>query len=480
MRKLSLIILGESRQWIGIVVTTILGIYTILSLVVHDYVASLHGSHEDVYEFVDNFQIPPPPPPSKRQQSPPFQQQQQQQQQQQLNNDNNNHQNNKHPDFSHEDNPKRRMIRTRLAQNEHAREVKRNYELEFPPDDSNRIRTFVYQNLRRPEEYRTQADLPYDIYHCPRDGPPPQYPWTWNVMDVLMNWNASQTTEPERLYQSICVWDYETDLSVARLYRDAEVPFLLRNTPSLLQASERWNRNPEYLSLLFQDIPEKVEHSTNNHFMFFKIPPGNRQRLPPGWTPPMEITEFTFQDWYDKAKTVTSDQFHQDRYYFRSKAVPDAIDAFLYEELPIFKPVDDNFFMVQPEQQRGINCRFGMKGVMAETHFDESRNFIVLLGGQRRYILAHPRECPNLYLYPSNHPSGRHSAVDWIHPNLTQFPDFIKAQVQEVVLQAGDALYLPTMWFHFIVSLNINYQCNARSGTTNENLQFIQQCGFKG
>ncbi len=147
---------------------------------------------------------------------------------------------------------------------------------------------------------------------------------------------------------------------------------------------------------------------------------------------------------------------------------------------------DHHFFMVDPKEERGINCRFGMKGIIAENHFDVARNFIVVLRGQRRYILAHPRECENMELYPVSHPSGRHSQVDW-STRLTNPADlakfrlehakFSQTNVNEVVLQAGDALYLPTSWFHYIVSLNINYQCNARSGTTLENMAFIRKCG---
>jgi len=55
---------------------------------------------------------------------------------------------------------------------------------------------------------------------------------------------------------------------------------------------------------------------------------------------------------------------------------------------------------------------------------------------------------------------------------------FRDAMVNEVVLEAGDALYLPTYWFHFIVSLNLNYQCNARSGISYEYQTHIRDCGF--
>lgn len=37
------------------------------------------------------------------------------------------------------------------------------------------------------------------------------------------------------------------------------------------------------------------------------------------------------------------------------------------------------------EYQHGLHCRFGMRGVIAENHFDPTRNAIVLLGGSRRY-----------------------------------------------------------------------------------------------
>ena len=103
---------------------------------------------------------------------------------------------------------------------------------------------------------------------------------------------------------------------------------------------------------------------------------------------------------------------------------------------------------------------------------------ITVLGGERRYILSHPKECENLYLYPKGHPSSRHSEVDWSEPDLDKFPDFVNATSNEIVLQAGDVLYLPTYWFHYIISLEMNFQCNTRSGLSNEYRSHINQCGF--
>jgi len=103
---------------------------------------------------------------------------------------------------------------------------------------------------------------------------------------------------------------------------------------------------------------------------------------------------------------------------------------------------------------------------------------IAIFKGERRYVLSHPKNCKNLCLYERNHPSGRHSAVDWSEPDLDEFPAFRHATVNEIVLQAGDVLYLPTFWFHYIISLNTNYQCNGRSGATKDYAASIRQCGF--
>lgn len=155
---------------------------------------------------------------------------------------------------------------------------------------------------------------------------------------------------------------------------------------------------------------------------------------------------------------------------------------FIYDELTFLDPrnrKDSKFYMVNPDQQRGINCRFGMRGVTAVNHFDMSRNTIALFGGERRYVLASPSQCDKMALYKQGHPSVRHSSLDWSNPvEWDEHPEFKGALINEVVMHAGDVLYLPTNWFHYIVNLSLNYQCNARSGVTDETAHFVRDCGF--
>jgi hypothetical protein len=212
------------------------------------------------------------------------------------------------------------------------------------------------------------------------------------------------------------------------------------------------------------------------------------------WQPPTENLRMTYLDWLQHAN-VTDEHLGPDNphWYFRligcgkmgehteDGSCDKGSSEWLFDELTYFQPREGDerpFYMINPKKQQGIHCRFGMKGVIAENHFDLSRNAINVLYGQRRYILAHPNQCQNMNLLPKGHPSARHSAVDWSDPDLEDYPTFENARVNEIVMQPGDVLYLPTNWFHYIISLGLNFQCNTRSGGQNLYHKEITDCGF--
>ena len=395
------------------------------------------------------------------------------------------------------------------------------YEQKYPPTDKARIRDFV-QSLRNGtlDEQHTALSqsslLPYDIMDCP-DVPPPEYPVHFPLLQVLeewpvdvLQWPTNQNhPQPHFLHHSLCIFDWtrpEHRTRIMAYQAKYDVPFLVRNHDEILQATERWMRHdPAYLASLIEE-PQRTEHSTSNHLPFWRLPKGKQKHAKHNgnneykdWKPPTENIQMTFREWYDKAvamdEAIANGQDHTnlDHYYFRLNGDPFQRNTYLYEELPMFDPdlslPGENVFMWEPDEARGINCRLGMAGNIAEAHYDAGRNWILLVGGgQRRYILGHPRQCPNLALYPVGHPSARHSAPNWsdIGKNGDNGSDGLSeaaqalahAEVTQVVLQASDALFLPTHWFHFIVSLNRNYQCNARSGSTSTYAKYITDCGF--
>ena len=100
--------------------------------------------------------------------------------------------------------------------------------------------------------------------------------------------------------------------------------------------------------------------------------------------------------------------------------------------------------MVNPAENKGINCRFGMKGVAATAHYDGGRNFIAMLRGRKRYILSPPSECKAMHLLPRGDPSARHSVIDWTNiSDVKAYPDFATSRATEVMLAEGEILYIP-------------------------------------
>ena len=372
----------------------------------------------------------------------------------------------------------------------HYTRLRQEYDRKLPENDVSRMKKVVQSLKTHTFHNIMEDDMPYNIHDCP-ETPPPNYPYAWNVRDVLENWPPDDTfTIRTNIYQGLCVFDYQTEEDKALNYRDAEVPFIVQNDPNVMRTVERWNQ-PDYLrKLLGEKTKYRTEFSHNNHFMYWNRP-GKRQRMkgqvPEDWKPPTEMTRMTFPHWLEHANVTDEEllQPEKDHWYFRLIGCGEMGDCdrdsseYLFDELSIFQPKEDNeLYMVEPKKQKGIHCRFGMKGVIAENHFDGSRNMIALLGGERRYILSHPDQCENLVLYPRGHPSARHSEVDWSDPDFEEFPQFADAEVNEVVLQAGDVLYLPTNWFHYIISLDLNFQCNTRSGVNHDYMEVINRCGF--
>jgi ribosomal protein L16 Arg81 hydroxylase len=106
-----------------------------------------------------------------------------------------------------------------------------------------------------------------------------------------------------------------------------------------------------------------------------------------------------------------------------------------------------------------------MRGAIAEAHFDTGKNMIAMIKGSKRYILNPPRSCKKLSIISdSRHPSYRHSVIDWSDRQQAVSYGFGDIEAIDTILREGEVLYLPSYWFHYIISLEYSVQCNSRSG----------------
>ena len=90
-------------------------------------------------------------------------------------------------------------------------------------------------------------------------------------------------------------------------------------------------------------------------------------------------------------------------------------------------------------------------------HNDLPANLACVAVGRRRFTLFPREQFRNLYLGPlDNTPAGRAvSMVDFHAPDLAAHPRFADAlaHAQVAELEAGDALYIPSMWWHHVEGL---------------------------
>jgi hypothetical protein len=95
--------------------------------------------------------------------------------------------------------------------------------------------------------------------------------------------------------------------------------------------------------------------------------------------------------------------------------------------------------------------------VTVAAHFDESSNIACVVSGRRRFTLFPPEQIANLYIGPLDFaPTGTPmSLVRLAAPDFERFPRFREAlaAAQVAELGPGDAIYIPSLWWHHVESL---------------------------
>ena len=371
----------------------------------------------------------------------------------------------------------------------------------------------------------------------PMDG---GYPKLQPLGDLLRKWPQTQDIKPDQKIEEVLLhFNYSdpAERAMATRFREAHLPFKVYDIPDIDYVTKLWT--DEYVHQQFDRNPEDgggkdgmglnkqagtaadglCQESPNHFFAFFV--PAFWQTATMG-LPPVRNNDFTFAEWakharYADAKRLSSDQPH---YYWQAGARKKerfrdvSKQSFISRDLnKTLSATQDNFFIFNLAAQKGVQCRFGERGVTAATHYDGGQNMIAMLTGAKRYILSPPRACPELGVFSAQKsPIFRHSllnfdhiqywdqqeeqkrndqpeATDWLGQTMSQTErDWLhkasEAPALETVLKAGEVLFLPSFWFHYIVSVQKSAQCNVRSGEdkigTREfgNFDNIEQCGY--
>lgn len=117
-----------------------------------------------------------------------------------------------------------------------------------------------------------------------------------------------------------------------------------------------------------------------------------------------------------------------------------------------------------PFEDALISIWIGNKSRIA-CHYDAPDNLACSVVGKRRFTVFPPEQIANLYPGPVDfNPAGQQiSLVDFANPDFEKFPRFREAMAagQVANLEPGDALFIPSMWWHHVEGLgNFNVLVN--------------------
>ncbi|MEM6613078.1 MAG: cupin-like domain-containing protein [Cyanobacteria bacterium P01_C01_bin.72] len=102
-----------------------------------------------------------------------------------------------------------------------------------------------------------------------------------------------------------------------------------------------------------------------------------------------------------------------------------------------------------------VNFWFGCSGINTHLHFDDEHNIFAQIRGRKKLLLFPPTNY--LAFYPPLKEKGamlHFSKVNPRQPDFELFPDFPHQEQQEIILEAGEMLYIPPFWWHWVIGID--------------------------
>ena len=108
-------------------------------------------------------------------------------------------------------------------------------------------------------------------------------------------------------------------------------------------------------------------------------------------------------------------------------------------------------YLADPDRARRLLFWFGPAGTVTPLHHDHVNSILAQLYGRKRVRLYPPTQTPLMY----NSFKG-FSDVDCEVPDFNKFPRFRDATPMDVILNPGEALFIPIDWWHHVRSLEVS------------------------
>ena len=216
--------------------------------------------------------------------------------------------------------------------------------------------------------------------------------------------------------------------------------YYCRNEPVILtDLAKHWSLmsdwTPQYLSSRYGDCDVEVQTGRNSDDHYEVNIASHRTRM-------------SLRNYVGLVESVSSSN---DVYMCANNRALDCNLAGLFNDIPGL----DGYLDSQHAKGRTF-LWFGPGGTITPLHYDLMNVLFVQIYGDKEFVLAPPEAL--LYMYNN---TGVFSDVDYKNPDLDRFPLFRNVRFISGTLKAGETLFIPVRWWHFVqthrVSISLSF-----------------------
>lgn len=211
-------------------------------------------------------------------------------------------------------------------------------------------------------------------------------------------------------------------------YYSKHLPVVLKNGINHWKALDKWS--PRYLANTIGDAEIEIQYGRDSDSLFERNAGQHKKNI--------SMSHFV--------DLIESSDCSND-FYMTANNTKHSINSIL----PIFDDLGDfseGYRHLTEDNAFATHLWIGPKGTFTPLHHDLTNNMLVQIYGRKKVTLIPAWQVPWLY-----NDKGVYTAANFPDFDKDKHPHMSKATPVEVILEAGDAIFIPIAWWHCVESL---------------------------
>jgi hypothetical protein len=236
-------------------------------------------------------------------------------------------------------------------------------------------------------------------------------------------------------------------LTIMKPLADKGMPVIIEDAHII--DAKKWG-SLDYLGSMLQDKAVLVKKSLGHKFLYSDAKKNAGKYK---FTPPVQENQQTWKQFLSESQRIMAEGLPERMYLQETlSGHSEMAEEFVTWRWELLLRVSQGCGWGLPDSNELF---VGMEGCETPLHFDERENMFVQVRGRKELVVFPFTDYTRLYPFPTTHPCDRQSMVgDPRHADNEAFPKFKSAVGHYAVLKAGDLVYLPYGWWHWLRNLD--------------------------